>query len=105
LCSRVAGKLLTSSVGDISEVKFSHEIELEQNYRQQKLFMEPYSYAITALIQCFAYRRKAEDASKVSESEFVPFDLSYLRDLPEPSEKKPGSFGEDGRHESRLAPV
>jgi hypothetical protein len=58
--------------------------------------MEAYSYAITALLHCFTYRDHTEDAS-VSESEFVRFDLSYLRDLPEQSEKKPNSeesFGE-----------
>jgi hypothetical protein len=67
--------------------------------------MEAYSYAITALLHRFTYRGKKEDASTVSESEFVPFDLSYLRDLPEQSEKRPSSFREDGRHESRLSPV
>jgi hypothetical protein len=67
--------------------------------------MEAYSYAITALLHCFAYSRKTEDASIVCEGEFIPFDLSYLRDLPKQSDKKPSSFGEDGRRESRLAPV
>jgi hypothetical protein len=66
--------------------------------------MEAYSYAITALLHCFTYRHQTEDAS-VSESEFVPFDLSYLRDLPERSEKIPSSFGENGRHEPRLARI
>jgi hypothetical protein len=64
--------------------------------------MEAYSYAIAALLHTFTYTDKAEDAPTDSESEFVPFDLSYLRDFPEQRENKISSFGENGPHESHL---
>jgi hypothetical protein len=67
--------------------------------------MEAYTYAITALLHSITYRDEPDNASAVSESEFLPFDLSYLRDLPEQREKNRSSFGENGRHESRLAPA
>jgi hypothetical protein len=55
--------------------------------------MEPSLSVVTAVLNSIAYRNDANVAPIVPEAEFVPFDLSYLRDFPGHSEEERQPFG------------
>jgi hypothetical protein len=55
--------------------------------------MDPHISVLTAILNSIAYQIDERDASPAAEVEFVPFNLSFLRDLPQQSEETGNPFG------------
>jgi hypothetical protein len=60
---------------------------------------------VTALLNSVAYSDAAYDARVVPEADFVPFDLSYLRDFSRQGEKSRNPFGGRGQNASDALPA
>jgi hypothetical protein len=67
--------------------------------------MEPSLTVVTAVLNSIAYRSDANGAPIVPEAEFVPFDLSYLRDFPGHSEQEEQVFGGRAPNASDALPA
>ena len=60
------------------------------------LLMDAYAYYITAMLNSLAQNHAAAEAPIAADAEFVPFDLSYLKDFPKENESlRSSSVGED----------
>jgi hypothetical protein len=55
--------------------------------------MEPSISVVTAMLDSVAYRDNEYGALAVPEADFVPFDLSYLRDFTEQGERSTDPLG------------
>jgi hypothetical protein len=55
--------------------------------------MEPSVSVVTAMLDSVAYNDQEYGAPVVPEADFVPFDLSYLRDFSEQGEQSGNPFG------------
>jgi hypothetical protein len=55
--------------------------------------MEPSVSVLTAILNSVAYGNDEYGEPNVPESEFLPFNLSYLRDFPDESEPSRHPFG------------
>jgi len=67
--------------------------------------MEPSISVVTAILDSVAYNDNEYGASIVPETDFVPFDLSYLRDLSEQGEQSRNPFGGREQNASDALPV
>ena len=67
--------------------------------------MEPSISVVTALLDSVAYNDNEYGAPVVREVDFVPFDLSYLRDLAEQGEQSSDSLGGHGQNASDALPA
>jgi hypothetical protein len=57
--------------------------------------MEPYISVVSAMLNSVAYIAEEQDATVIPEEAFVPFNFSYLRDLPADEEAKNPFGGHD----------
>ena len=60
--------------------------------------MDPHISVVTAMLDSVAYHTGEFDAPVVPEADFVPFNLSYLRDFSEESEEARNPF--EGRDQN-----
>ena len=60
---------------------------------------------VTALLNSVAYGDAAYDERVVPEADFVPFDLSHLRDLPRQGEEARNPLGGRGQNASDALPA
>ena len=67
--------------------------------------MDPHVSVVTAMLNCVAYSSDESDAQVVPEAEFVPFNLSYLRDYSPSGEQAGNPFGGRGQHASDALPA
>jgi hypothetical protein len=67
--------------------------------------MEPTISVVTALLDSVAYNDNEYGAPVVREADFVPFDLSYLRDLSEQGEQSDNLLGGRGQNASDALPA
>jgi len=67
--------------------------------------MEPTISVVTALLDSVAYNDNEYGGPVVHEADFVPFDLSYLRDLSEQSEQSDNPLGGTGQNASDALPA
>ena len=55
--------------------------------------MDPHISVLTAILNSIAYQSDENGVSVAEEVDFVPFNLSYLRDFSEESEEARNPFG------------
>lgn len=67
--------------------------------------MDAYAYYITAMLNSLAQNHTAADAPVAADAEFVPFNLSYLKDFPKENESVRSSSGGEGRNASDPLPA
>jgi len=67
--------------------------------------MEPSISVVTAMLDSVAYNDNEYGAPVVREVDFVPFDLSYLRDLSEQGEQSSNPLGGRGQNASHALPA
>ena len=60
---------------------------------------------VTALLKSVAYNDEAYDARVVPEADFVPFDLSHLRDFSRQGAEARNPFGGRGQNASDALPA
>jgi hypothetical protein len=67
--------------------------------------MEPSISVVTAMLDSVAYKDNEYGALVVPEADFVPFDLSYLRDLAEQGEQSSNPLGGREQNASDALPA
>ena len=67
--------------------------------------MEPSISVVTAMLDSVAYNDNEYGAPLVPEADFVPFDLSYLRDLAEQGEQSSNPLGGREQNASHALPA
>jgi hypothetical protein len=67
--------------------------------------MDPHISVLTAILNSIAYQSDEQDAPAVAEVDFVPFDLSYLRDFSQQSEGAKDPFGGRGQNAPDALPA
>lgn len=67
--------------------------------------MDAYAYYITAMLNSLARNHDAAEAPVAADAEFVPFNLSYLKDFPKGNESVRSSSGGEGRNASDPLPA
>jgi hypothetical protein len=67
--------------------------------------MDPHISVLTAILNSIAYQSDERDASVPAEVDFVPFNLSHLRDFPQESEGTGNPFGGLGENEPDALPA
>jgi hypothetical protein len=67
--------------------------------------MDPYVFVVTAVLNSITYYHDAYDAPALPEADFVPFDLSYLRDFSGRSEEVRKPFEGFRQNASDALPV
>jgi hypothetical protein len=67
--------------------------------------MEPSISVVTALLDSVVYKDNEYDAPVVPEADFVPFDLSYLRDFAEQGEQSSDPLGGREQNASDALPA
>ena len=67
--------------------------------------MEPSVSVVTAMLDSVAYNDQEYGAPVVPEADFVPFDLSYLRDFSGQGEKVKNPFGGHAQNASDALPA
>jgi len=67
--------------------------------------MDPYVFVVTAVLNSIAHYHDAYDAPVVPEADFVPFDLSHLRDFSGPGEAVKSPFEGFRQNASDALPV
>ncbi len=65
--------------------------------------MDPHISVVTAMLNSVAYQTGEFDASVVPETDFVPFNLSYLSDFSAPEKQAENPFG--GRVQNASDPL
>jgi hypothetical protein len=67
--------------------------------------MDTNFYIVIAVLKSLGYEHKMQDRSTVSEPDFVPFDLSYLRDFPGQGEQEKNASRGYRRNVSKPLPA
>jgi hypothetical protein len=67
--------------------------------------MDPHISVLTAILNSIAHQSDQNDASVGDEVDFVPFNLSYLRDFSQQSEGARNSFGGRGQNAPDALPA
>jgi hypothetical protein len=67
--------------------------------------MDPHISVLTAILNSIAYQSDENGASVAEEVDFVPFNLSYLRDFSEKSEEARNPFGGRDQNASDALPA
>ena len=67
--------------------------------------MDPHISVLTAILNSIAYQSDERDASVAAEVDFVPFNLSYLRDFSQQSEGAKNPFGGRGQNAPDALPA
>jgi hypothetical protein len=67
--------------------------------------MDPHISVLTALLNSIAYQSDEREARVAAEVDFVPFNLSYLRDFPQQSEGARNPFGGHGQNAPDALPA
>ena len=67
--------------------------------------MDPHISVLTAILNSIAYQRDEREVSVPAEVDFVPFDLSYLRDFSQQSEGAKDPFGGRGQNAPDALPA
>jgi hypothetical protein len=67
--------------------------------------MDPHISVLTAMLNSIAYQGDERDASAAAEVDFVPFNLSFLRDFPQQSEGTENPFGGRGQNAPDALPA
>jgi hypothetical protein len=67
--------------------------------------MDPHISVITAILRSVSYNNDEYATVVVPEADFVPFNFSYLRDLPGQNEELRSPFGGHGQNVSNALPA
>jgi hypothetical protein len=67
--------------------------------------MDPHISVLTALLNSIACQIDEREAPIAAEVDFVPFNLSYLRDFPQQSEGTRNPFGGSGQNAIDALPA
>ena len=67
--------------------------------------MDPHISVLTAILNSIAYQSAEGQASVAAEVDFVPFNLSYLRDFSRPDETARNPFGGRGQNAPDALPA
>jgi hypothetical protein len=80
---------------------FPQTLKVKQSLEEKN--MEPSISVVTAMLYSVAYNNAEYGAPVVPEADFVPFNLSHLRDFPDEFEQSRNSFG--GRAQNVPEPL